>query len=308
MRMCHRCFCGLLLLAGIFLTPDCFGQTADTLHSPDGKIRFSFRLTDSCPVYSVWYANTPLIVASPLTLVFRESVFGPNLKLHPPIHREGLDEYTLPIGKNSSVRDRFNESTIPLQESRGRHRTLTLVVRLYNDGLAFHWVFPRQAHWTSYELLAENSGFRVAGDPLLQASFLPNYTSSHEGRYTRLPFSAIKSDSLMDAPVFLEFPDGLYMAITEARLVNYAGMYLLKDKGLLRSELSPLPASVGSSAGIAAITNPGPAAIDADKSIPVSVQAAASSKAIRVKAILPHRTPWRVLFIGPRPGAFLESN
>ncbi|HEV2480389.1 MAG TPA: glycoside hydrolase family 97 catalytic domain-containing protein, partial [Puia sp.] len=185
---------------------------------------------------------------------------------------------------------------------------------LYNDGLAFHWTFPRQPHWTSYELLAENTGFRVAGDPLVQASFLPNYTSSHEGRYTRLPFSAIKSDSLMDAPIFLEFPGGLYMAITEARLVDYAGMYLMKDKGLLRSELSPLPANIGSPASLGARanpgspTNPGPAAIEADKSIPVSVRAAAASKAIRVKAILPHRTPWRVLFIGPRPGAFLESN
>ncbi len=312
--MCYRCFYGLLLLVGIFPAPDCFGQTADTLHSPDGRIRFLFGLTDSCPVYSVWYANAPLIVASPLTLVFRESVFGPNLKLHPPIHRAGLDEYTLSIGKNSSVHDRFNESTIPLQERRGRHRRLTLVVRLYNDGLAFHWLFPRQAQWTSYELLAENTGFRVAGDPLVQASFLPNYTTSHEGRYTRLPFSAIKSDSLMDAPVFLEYREGIYMAITEARLVDYAGMYLMKDKGLLRSELSPLPATAGppaatgSPAGIAAITNPGPAAIDADKSIPVSVQTAAASKAVRVKAILPHRTPWRVLFIGPRPGAFLESN
>lgn len=343
-----RCFHGLPVLTALLLAAACSAQTPD-LYSPNGKIRFSFGLTDSCPTYSVWYGNTPLIARSPLTLVFRESgngrgesadaargvarvsgnvlwVFGPGLQLLRSTHREGEDDYSLPIGKNSSVHDRFNESTIPLQELNGRHRKLILVVRLYNDGLAFRWVFPRQPHWSSYELVAENTGFRVAGDPLVQASFLPNYTSSHEGRYTRLPFSDIRSDSLMDAPVFLEFPGGLYMAITEARLVNYAGMYLMKDKGLLRSELSPLPAAAGSAesgaasvghaapanpaapAGIVSLTNPGPAAIDADKSIPVSVQAAALSKAIRVKAILPHRTPWRVLFIGPRPGAFLESN
>jgi alpha-glucosidase len=350
-----RCFLALPVLAALLLASICSAQTPG-LYSPDGKIRFSFELTDSCPVYSVWYANTPLIARSPLTLVFRESakaergpgnassVFGPRLHLLTPLRREGEDVYTLPIGKNSSVHDRYNESTIPLQELQGRHRKLILVVRLYNDGLAFHWAFPRQPQWTSYELLAENTGFRVAGDPLVQASFLPNYTSSHEGRYTRLPFSAIKSDSLMDAPVFLEFPSGpkrpeaamtagqtladrgnraifseapylrIYMAITEARLVDYAGMYLMKDKGLLRSELSPLPAAAGSPAGIGSpanigsITNPGPAAIQADQNIPVSVQAAADSKAIRVKARLPHRTPWRVLFIGPRPGAFLESN
>ena len=64
-------------------------------------------------------------------------------------------------------------------------------------------------------------------------------------------------------------------------------MYLMKHHGLLRSELSPLPG---------------------DEAIPTSVQTAAASKAIRVKATLPHRTPWRVLFIGPRPDAFLESN
>jgi alpha-glucosidase len=319
-----RCFHGLLLLAAVSLAPNCFGQLPDTLHSPDGKISFVFALTDSCPVYSVWYANTPLIARSPLTLVFREpdnaprqpgraarpssSIFGPGLQPLQPRHREGQDDYTLPIGKNSSVHDRFNESTIPLQERQGRHRRITLVVRLYNDGLAFHWVFPRQPLWTHFELLAENTGFRVAGDPLVQASFLPNYTSSHEGRYTRLPFSVINSDSLMDAPVFLEFPGGLYMAITEARLVDYAGMYLIKDKGLLRSELSPLPADIGSAANSLSLTDPGPSAIHGDKSIPISVQAAAAAKAIRVEAVLPHRTPWRVLFIGPRPGAFLESN
>jgi len=344
MRMHLRRLHRLLVPTALLLVLTCEANTPE-LHSPDGKIRFTFELTDSCPVYSVWYANTPLIVASPLTLVFRgsgnvtgrsgngsdvsgnvstvsgnearESVLGPGLRLLDPVYREGQDEYTLPIGKNSSVHDRFNECTIPLQEAHGRHRKLSLIVRLYNDGVAFHWVFPAQPGWTHYELLAENTGFRVAGDPLVQACFLPNYTSSHEGRYTRLPFSAIQSDSLMDAPIFLEFPGGLYMAVTEARLVDYAGMYLMKDRGLLRSELSPLPADAITAAdiGTPAIAGtstiaaaPAAAAIHADKSIPASVQAAVASKAIRVKAILPHRTPWRVLFIGPRPGAFLESN
>lgn len=271
----------LLLSLAILLNTACPAQVMHTLHSPDGKIRFSLRLTDSCPTYSVWYANTPLIVASPLTLVFRESgngangsVFGPRLKIaFNPIYRESHDEYKLPIGKNSSVNDRFNEYNIALEEPGTRHHRANLVIRLYNDGIAFHWLFPEQPNWKSYELLAENTGFRLAGDPLVQASFLPNYTSSHEGRYTRLPLSAVKDDSLMDTPVFIEFPNNIYMAITEARLVDHAGMYLVKDHGLLRSELSPLPGDT-----------------------------------IRVKATLPHRTPWRVLFIGPRPGAFLESN
>ena len=286
------------------------------LSSPDGRIRVIVQLTDSLPLYSVQYDGVPLIDASPLDLVFREpgsaassslphgqdrstaaSFFRPGMIVHSS-SREGIDNYTLPVGRNSRVSDRYKESAIDLQEPR-RHRRLTLLVRAYNEGVAFRWVFPSQPGWKQYELLAENTEFRFVGDPFLQASYLPGYTTSHEGRYTRLPFHEVKSDTLMDMPVFLEFPGRtanapatsppaanqaasnppaanapLYMAITEAQLTDYAGMYLVKHNGTLKSDLSPLPGSQG----------------------------------IRVKAALPHRSPWRVLFIGPRPGAFLESN
>ena len=290
--MHHRHPGALLLLTTFLLAATCSGQTPG-LRSPDGTIRFALQFTDSLPTYSVWYGDRTVIDASPLSLVFRESgnthsssVFGPGLHMLAPVHREAIDEYTLPVGRNSSVHDRFNELIIPFEEPRGRHRRIDLMIRLYNDGLAFCWTFPKQPNWTSYELLAENTGFRLTGDPILRASFLPDYTTSHEGRYTRQPFSTVKNDTLMDAPVFVEFPDNLYMAITEARLTDYAGMYLVKHNGLLKSELSPLPGGKAP--------------------LPASVTAAANS--IRVKATLPHRTPWRVLFIGPRPGAFLESN
>jgi hypothetical protein len=115
-------FNGLLMLTTAFLSSTCYGKALE-MHSPDGKIRFEFQLTDSCPTYSVWYANTPLIVASPLTLVFRgsenstaSSVIGPALQTLGPTYREDHDQYTLPIGRNSSVDDRFNEYDIPLQE------------------------------------------------------------------------------------------------------------------------------------------------------------------------------------------------
>lgn len=276
-------FFGILLSVSI----KSFGQGLPApveLNSPDGKIRVTFRSTDSLPIYSVAYKGTVLVDAAPLDLIFKESsgaasFFTHGMKVR-ATHREGIDAYTLPVGRNSAVNDRYNESSITIEEPRLRHRRLTLCIRAYNDGIALCWVFPKQPGWTRYELLAENTGIRLAGNPFLQASCLPNYTTSHEGRYIRRPFSETVSDTLMDMPVFLEFPgaagggDPLYMAVTEARLVDYAGMYLVKHNGMLKSDLSPLPGEDG----------------------------------IRVKALLPHRTPWRVFFIGPRPGAFLESN
>ena len=115
---------------------------------------------------------------------------------------------------------------------------------------------------------------KVNGDPVAKALILPNYTSSHEGFYTTTPLSKIPADTLMDMPALFEFPGKIYMAITEAALLDYAGMYLSKQDGILTSKLSPLPKQPG----------------------------------VKVKATLPHESPWRVMLISNRIGALQESN
>jgi alpha-glucosidase len=246
-----------------------------SLTSPDGAIRFVFQLTDGRASYSVYYKGTGLIDPSPLGLSFRESgELGKGLVLHQPIIRKGEDNYSLVVGKTSAVHDHYQELELPLEESSGSRRRFSLFVRIFNDGLAFRYVFPKQVGWPAYQLLEENTTFHCSGDPILLASFLSGYTTSHEGRYTRLPISQVKNDTLMDLPVLLEYPNKVYMAVTEAQLLDYAGMYLVKHNGILKSELSPLPDGSG----------------------------------IRVKGTLAHRSPWRVLLISNRPGTLLESN
>jgi alpha-glucosidase len=259
--------------------------------SPDGQIRFVFRFTDGLPEYSVFYKGVGLVERSPLSLTFLgeggaggTKEFGRGLVPLRPVFRDGEDNYELVVGKTKAVHDRYREVEIPLVEGGGQGprqgaqggqgRRINFVVRVFNDGLAFRYVFPKQAGWTSYSLTDEHSSFRLMGDPMLLASFLPDFTSSHEGLYTRLPFSKAREDSLMDMPVFVSFPQHIYVAITEARLVDYAGMYLVRHNGELKSELSPLPGQT----------------------------------AIRVKAALPHQTPWRVMLISDRAGALVESN
>jgi len=84
----------------------------------------------------------------------------------------------------------------------------------------------------------------------------------------------VKPDTLMDMPALLEFPGNVFMAITEAALLDYAGMYLSKHDDVLISKLSPLP----------------------------------KQPAIKVTGTLPHQSPWRVLLISDRIGALIESN
>jgi alpha-glucosidase len=280
MSMFPRKHLAFYLCFAIWLPLNVFARPIE-LMSPDGSVRFSFVITKALPVYSVSFRGIRVIDESPISLSFAGSGdFGAGLAAATPVFRDGEDHYELTVGKTKEVNDHYKEVVINLQERGGSRRRVNLVVRVFNDGLAFRYFFPAQPNLVppredSIELTDEGTRFRLAGDPLVMAAFLPDYTTSHEHRYSFLSMSRIKSDTLMDMPVFLQFPDKVYAVITEAELVDYAGMYLVKHDGMLRSDLSPLP---GQNAGI------------------------------RVKAVLPHQSPWRVILLGNRPGALLESN
>jgi alpha-glucosidase len=263
----------LLILLSLALTST--AQKNLRLESPDGAIQYSFRLTAASPEYSVSYKGQKLIADAGLSLHFQESgPFGANLQISNAHSREGSEQYELIVGKAKQVNDKFRELVIPLKEKAAPNRQINLVVRAFNDGLAFRYEFPQQDNWKTITLTEENSSFRFSGNPKMLALFLPNYTSSHEGKYSSLLVNDVKEDTLIDMPALFEFPGKVYMGITEAALSDYAGMYLGKKNGVLTSKLSPFPGQTE----------------------------------IKVKAELPHKSPWRVLLISNRMGALIESN
>ena len=203
---------------------------------------FEFNLTDGNPEYSVRFNNHALIDHSILSLSFENNdIWGKGLKAARAVFTDGEDNYTLPAGKTSAVHDFYKEVSIPLRESSGKKRLVILRVRAFDDGIAFRYEFPVQANWTAYTLTDENTCFNLMDNPTGRVAFLENFTTSHEHLYSILPLKEIKDDTLMDMPALFEFPGKIYMAITEANLVNYAGMSLIKRNGMLTSQLSPLP-------------------------------------------------------------------
>jgi len=246
-----------------------------TLASPDGRLVYSFQLVNKSPQYAVSFKGKALIERSAIGLVFEESgAFGQNIKPGKAIISDKEEKYELVVGKTRLVDDHYREAIIPLEEAVAPFRKINLAVRAFNEGIAFRYEIPLQKNWDSYALTDENTAFAVTGNPVVTALQLPNYTSSHENEYTITPLQSIKEDTLMDMPALFEFPGKIYMAITEAALLDYAGMYLTRQQQKLRGILSPLPGQ----------TN------------------------IKVKATLPHNSPWRVLMISDRIGALIESN
>lgn len=253
-----------------------FAQKNIVLQSPDHSITFLFKVTKQSPVYGVIYKGKTLIEKSALGLVFQEDGnFSANLVAGKAVFKTGDDTYDLVVGKAKTVHSQYNELTVPLIRSNGTDKRLVnVVVRAFNDGVAFRYEFPIQKNWAAYTLTEEKSTFNLVQDPKVLALFRENYLTSHEGFYDSLKLSEIKADTLMDLPALFQYPNNVYLAITEANLRNYAGMYLSKRNGVLTTALSPLPGQT----------------------------------TIKVKAILPHHTPWRVMMISDRVGALIESN
>jgi alpha-glucosidase len=264
-------FLGIIFL--LFSSP-VIAQRKISVNSPDGNIKFSFSLVNKTMKYIVAYKSKAIINNSTLGLQFANDNFEKNLKAGKPSFRDTTEDYELITGKTKQVHSHFREVKIPLEEIASPFRKINFVARIFNDGLAFRYEFPEQNNFSSFTLLEENTSFNVTGDPTIHGLLLPNYTSSHEGEYSILHLSKLTADTLMDMPALFEFPGNIFMAITEAELVDYAGMYLSKHDGIIMSKLSPLP----------------------------------HQTAIKVKATLPHKSPWRVLLISDRIGALIESN
>jgi alpha-glucosidase len=250
-----------------------YAQQRVEISSPNGNIRFLFH-SDKEASYKVIYKHQTIIDSSPFSFELDNGKFGNNLDMGSPVYRTGDESYDLVVGKAKHLHSRYQEVSIPLKEKNAPFREIHLILRTFDDGVAFRYEFPEQAGWQSYVMYDERTTFNIQGNPTVLALFLPSYTSSHEGKYSRLKFHEIESGKLIDMPALFEFPHGTFLAITEAGVVNYAGMYLSKEDGLLRGKLSPYT----------------------------------GQPQIKVKATLPHKSPWRVMMISDRIGALIESN
>lgn len=261
----------------LFFIPYLFFAQQKTvrLDSPDKNIVFLFDVSQKSPFYSVSFKYETIIKNSELSLDFKDSgYFGADLKIKNISYKNVNEEYSLVVGKVKTAQNFYSEAKITLAEEKSPFREIILVARCYNDAVAFRYEFPKQKAWKNYELTNENSSFNFVENPTVYTLFRENYKTSHEGLYSKIKLDAIKNDTLMDMPTLFELKNS-YVSITEADLRNYAGMYLSKiEDHKLVSKLSPLP----------------------------------NQTEIKVKAILPHQSPWRVIMIADKIGGLIESN
>ena len=157
-----------------------YAQKTISIKSPDGLIRMTVRVDrKSLPEYDVFYRGTQLVNGGRMGFVFDSGEFGRGLRTGRIERRSGVERYDLITGKSSHVEEPYTEAVIPLLEEAAPHRRIDLVVRTFNDGAAFRYVFPEQEGWSSYVMHDELTTFDPAGNPKVLTMYLAPYTTSH---------------------------------------------------------------------------------------------------------------------------------
>ncbi len=246
--------------------------------SPGYTTEISFRLDEEGrPHYSVIYGKTPVIVDATLGIEFKQAgLLTQNLERTGFERRGGDEEYDIVAGKRRTARDRFNEITVSLKEKDKPRRRYDIVLRAYDDGVAFRYVIPKQKIFRPIEIVAEWSSFRFPENHRCWAQRLDRWVSAFDRPYEAITIDDIRPESIVALPLTIEREDGITFAITEADLTGYPGMSLGALGGsahTLVSKLSPLPDSSG----------------------------------LCARSPAPLRTPWRVIQLGTSPGSLIES-
>lgn len=262
----------LLLLAT--LTAAAGAAAQETLLSPDGDLKLTFRLSDTgAPTYALDFRGRPAVLPSGMGLELRGDApalefgaeirkggYGAPVSLYDRfeecgVERSSFDETWQPVwGEESSIRNHYNEMAVTLRQAESG-REMIIRFRLYDEGLGFRYEFPEQEQLTYFTIREERTQFAMTGDHT--AFWIPGDYDTQEYDYTESRLSQIRS--LMEQAITpnssqtpfsptgvqtalqMKSDDGLYINIHEAALVDYACMHLdLDDETMVfTSHLTP---------------------------------------------------------------------
>lgn len=204
-----------ILLLSFFLALQCNAQPVKII-SPDGFLSMTVTSSDSEKSkgqlnYHIDYKNKPVIIQSELGITGWEN----NLEIE-AVTAQNRDTLWHPVyGERSTVRDRFNAKVITLKR-KGTADKLQLIVRAYNEGIAFRYFFPENpaTGGTYLTIKSEKTTFSVPENTLAWVT----YRAQHE--YKLLPVKEWKDEA--ERPLTLQLPNGLYASLAEAEMVNYS--------------------------------------------------------------------------------------
>ena len=206
-----------LLYWFILITFNSFAQN-DThqILSPDGKMEVKIALNaERGLTYQLTYLNQAVVLDSRFGLKVNGENWEQNIVIK-TIESRAVDKDWIPIyGERSNVKDQFNESVFYLNKENNKNKQLKIVVRVYNQGMAFRYMIPELENGGPLiKITGESTEFRFPD--ATKAWFTP----FAQQEYQLMDLNNMLTES--ERPLTLELSNGLYACLGEAEMVNYS--------------------------------------------------------------------------------------
>ncbi|KAA6302748.1 MAG: alpha-glucosidase [Candidatus Ordinivivax streblomastigis] len=228
------------------------------ISSPNGNYQMRVYDKGNRIYYSVSYLNQPIVLES-LLGINGNGEWKDDIRVDKSV-TASVDTLWKPVyGERNIIRDRYNSSEIDIVQANNPRRKLKLLVRASDEGVAFRYFFPGgdYLHITDeYTQYTMPKGAKAW------------FTKRAQSVYEFLPFQDWKGES--ERPLVIELPQGTYVLLTEAEVVNY-----------VRTKFTVADAKTNTLAG--------------------TMYGA-------VDDIAPFKTPWRVIMAATQPGQLIEHN
>jgi len=272
-------FCCALNFAGL-------AQVQTTM----GQVTFKFGVTQGgLPQYEVFFANKPVIVPSRLGVTLQDGIRLDSNLILTSVDSADVDESWKPVwGEVNQIRNHYRQIRFQMQEKNAPNRLLTIVFRVFQDGVAFRYEFPKQPNLRYFVVTNESTHFNLSGDH--KTFWIPGDYDTNEYPYTISRISEIDNTHLVQTstaiavrvapdpfavqtPLMMKSNDGLYINIHEAALINYPAMQLHVDHQSFQLSANLVPDAYGNKAYLHA----------------------------------PFHTPWRTIIVSDRATGILAS-
>ncbi|MCX6236911.1 MAG: glycoside hydrolase family 97 N-terminal domain-containing protein [Bacteroidia bacterium] len=185
--------------------------------SPDKKNVVIVKLNsekDNSLVYSVINQGIIIVAESPLGLAFENQVpLNNKLQIVSTTQNEVNESWKPVYGEKNQYLNHYNETTVNFRELNAPFRDFSLVVRAYNEGIAFRYLVKTDQPVT---ITREFTGFKFKKD------FTSWIAVKAQAKYSKGSIS--KTGKGCERPYVIEIAENKYIALGEATLVDHARM------------------------------------------------------------------------------------
>lgn len=224
MRQAHRrrvwaCWSWVMVTLGVVIgiTPE-VTDAGVILSSPGGVVQALFDVTPTGTlVYRLLHHGRVVLEESPLGITVDAVPLGRRVTALTAATPVTVQESYPTHGVHATARNHYREVSLSVTRSGKGDTTWRLVVRLYDDGIAYRYVVPGRGPRT---VTGEASGWQF---PAHSQVWYQTDTGNYEGDYHQQVIGAF--DAEIGGPFLVQLPSGGgYALVTEGDLRHYSGM------------------------------------------------------------------------------------